>query len=298
MIKMNKLVSVVITTHCRHEDILKRAIESVFNQTYKNIELIVVDDSPNYERHSNVEELINQYGNRLKYIINDIRPSACVSRNIGINNSNGEILALLDDDDEWLPEKLEKMVPYINDQTALVYADFVMVGTKEELYKRSVFEGDVFSKLLELGNFVGGCSVPIMDIKKVMAVGCFDENLNSAQDYDLWLRLSKYSLIKYISFPCVNYYISNDAISSSPSKRLKSNKYLLKKYAEDFTKYPAAKNRVVFDVVYYLYLNGEFSMASDFKKEYNLKISFLIEMKMIIKSQIKRLLLLLKIKNR
>lgn len=295
---MNKLVSVVITTHCRHEDILKRAIESVYNQTYKNIEIIVVDDSPNYERHAKIEELIAQYKDRLKYIINDIRPSACVSRNIGINNSHGEILALLDDDDAWLPDKLEKMVPLITDQTALVYADFVMVSNKEEIYQRPVFEGNIFPKLLEVGNFIGGCSVPIMDKKKVMFVGGFDENLKSAQDYDLWLRLSKNYQIKYVSIPCVNYYISNDAISSSPKKRLESNKYLLNKYAEDFSNYPMAKNRVIMDVVYYLYINGEFSMASAFKKENKYKISFLSEAKMIIKSQIKRLLLLLKIKNR
>ena len=100
---MDSLVSVIIPTYNRLE-LLKRAIESVKNQSYSNIEIIIIDGSTNNET-----QLFLEHNNQLTYIKNKSNHSN-VLRNIGINTSNGELLAFLDDDDTWECTKIEKQV--------------------------------------------------------------------------------------------------------------------------------------------------------------------------------------------
>ena len=100
-----RLVSAIITTHNR-KDLLKRAIDSVFAQTYPNIELIVVDDASN----DGTSEMCDD--NRINYIFIPKLEShgGNYARNLGIKASKGEYCAFLDDDDYWLPTKIEKQV--------------------------------------------------------------------------------------------------------------------------------------------------------------------------------------------
>src|SRR3989338_8677774 len=96
-------VSVIIPTHNRPE-LLKRAVKSVLNQTYKDLEVIVVDDG----LEKRADETVNSFNDsRLKYIQHPEEKGGSAARNTGIKNSSGEFIAFLDDDDEWLPEKLE-----------------------------------------------------------------------------------------------------------------------------------------------------------------------------------------------
>src|SRR5688572_26839751 len=96
-------VSVVIPTHNRPL-MLRRAIDSVLAQTYQDFEIIVVDDGLR-ERSDNVVKLFED--DRIRYISHEQEHGAPAARNTGIKNSNGELIAFLDDDDEWLPQKLE-----------------------------------------------------------------------------------------------------------------------------------------------------------------------------------------------
>ena len=100
------LVSVIIPTRNRVE-MLCRAVNSVLSQTFDNLECIVVDD----ESHDNTEKVINSFeDDRLKYFRHEKNKGASAARNTGIRQSQGEFIAFLDDDDEWLDEKLEKQV--------------------------------------------------------------------------------------------------------------------------------------------------------------------------------------------
>ena len=114
------LISCIITTYNRPIEVLKRAIDSVINQTYSNIELLVVNDYPeNIELSNNIYKLIKSYNNKsIKYIVLEKNSGACFARNRGANESKGEFLAFLDDDDEWLPNKL-------NDQKKLFNHDMI-----------------------------------------------------------------------------------------------------------------------------------------------------------------------------
>ena len=100
------LVSCVLTTYNRSK-ILKRAITSVLNQTYTNIELIIIDDNSK-DNTSDVVKIINN--KRIKYIRNTSNKGLSYNRNLGASLSKGEFVAFIDDDDEWFPLKIEKQL--------------------------------------------------------------------------------------------------------------------------------------------------------------------------------------------
>lgn len=109
------LVSVIIPTYKR-SDVLKRAINSVANQTYSNIEILVVDDNePGSEYSCLVKEVVDNFKLKNLFLITQDRHiNGAVARNVGIRRARGEFIAFLDDDDLWLPEKIAKQVNFIN----------------------------------------------------------------------------------------------------------------------------------------------------------------------------------------
>ena len=113
------LVTAVITTHKRTPELVERALKSILAQTYENIEVFVIDDSPEeYELRSAVKNMIESYAEKnVTYIAHDKCMGACAARNTGLEAAKGEFIGFLDDDDEWLPTKLEK-------QKVLIYHFF------------------------------------------------------------------------------------------------------------------------------------------------------------------------------
>ena len=113
----NSLVSIVVATYKRDLS-LRKALESLINQTYKNIEIIVVDDNSNEEWNKKVKEIIDDFINKsnIIYIKNEKNKGSAQTRNIGIEKANGEYITFLDDDDIYLPNKilnqLNKMKEY------------------------------------------------------------------------------------------------------------------------------------------------------------------------------------------
>lgn len=106
---MGDLVSVIIPTYKRTFAMLSRAIKSVLSQSHKNIEIIVVDDSPSsfIDKDSIKRQVEKIPDDRIIYIQHESNQGACVARNTGIKNAKGDYVAFLDDDDEWLPDKLK-----------------------------------------------------------------------------------------------------------------------------------------------------------------------------------------------
>lgn len=109
---MNELISVILPTYNR-KNTIKRAIDSVLNQTYKNIELIIVDDASS---DGTLEFVSRQYGEdeRITYIINEENLGPSGARNVGVANAKGSWIAFQDSDDEWHMDKLEKQVSLIH----------------------------------------------------------------------------------------------------------------------------------------------------------------------------------------
>ena len=145
-------VSCVIITHNR-VDMLKRAVNSVMNQTYKNIEIFVVDDASSDGTENYGKELINKGINYIRIDAKDSK-GGNYARNIGINESTGEYVAFLDDDDYWLPEKIEKQVIYAEEHrdVGMIYSGLAYEYDNKCLNYKSLpnpeYQGDLIEKEL------------------------------------------------------------------------------------------------------------------------------------------------------
>lgn len=178
------LVTAVVTTHNRLS-LLPRALDSVAGQTYPNIEIIVVDDGSDEE----VSAVVDAYraGHSVQLLRNAVPQGACRARNQGIQAARGTFVAGLDDDDQWHPQRIEKMLKKYSEKYAFVTSDIKMMyqkGTPTWQKKAIITLGDLL-----YSNYVGNQGL----IKKeyLSAVGGFDETLEAAQDYDLWIRLTE-----------------------------------------------------------------------------------------------------------
>lgn len=186
------LVSVVIPTKNR-SGMVCRAIYSVLNQTYRNVEVVVVDDGSSDDTAICISNINDS---RLKYFPLIVSKGACVARNEGIKRSGGEFITFLDDDDEFLPERIQEMVNAWSPRFSFVCSGYYYIKRKKSVKifipQKNVFLDDILYKI-NIGNSV------LTLRSRVMEVGGFDESLESSQDYDLWIRL----ICKYGSALCV-----------------------------------------------------------------------------------------------
>ncbi|MBO5778759.1 MAG: glycosyltransferase family 2 protein [Clostridia bacterium] len=242
---MLELVSVVITTYMRPTEIVVRAIDSVLSQTYSNIELIVVDDSPsNYDGREQLRKELEKYKGKIKYVQHEANMGACVARNTGLKVSTGHYVAFLDDDDEWLPEKIEQQISKFDDRDiALVYCGRIVVNDTTGMTFEDESEehtGYVYEKLIYT-NFIGSTSFPLMRKAALIEVGGFDPMMRSAQDYDVWLRLAKKYKVNYVNRPLVKYHIHNgERISTNFQARISGQERLIEKNMEYLHQNPQA----------------------------------------------------------
>ena len=220
------VVSCIITTHKREPKIVERALLSILNQTYRNIEVFVVDDSPlDFKYRDSVREMVESYEERnVTYIPHVNCMGACVARNTGLENCNGKYIAFLDDDDEWKPEKIEMLLNgFTNENIALVYCGRVLYNdTTRETRVRNpeIHTGMVYDELI-LKNFIGSTSYPLLKADCLKEIGGFDPLMQSAQDYDVWLRLARKYEVNYVDEPLIVYHVhEGEQITKNPIKRI------------------------------------------------------------------------------
>ena len=152
-----KKVSVIIPTH-KGSKYIEDAVKSILNQTYQNIEIIVVDDNGlGTEEQKKTKDAINFYieSEKIKYIPHKTNRNGSVARNTGVKNSTGEYICLLDDDDEYYPEKVEKEVEAIeklDDSWGMVYCAFE--GNKKAKSGSILFEVLIHSVVIGSNSFL------------------------------------------------------------------------------------------------------------------------------------------------
>ncbi len=221
-------VSIIIPTYNRAK-LVTYAIESVLNQTYKNYEIIVVDDGST----DNTRELISKYGDKVKYFYktNSGQGSA---RNFGIEKSVGEYIAFLDSDDLWLPERLKMGVVILeaNKDVGLVYSNSYRLVDGKRM-QRTYFDdyrpynGFVFKQLF-YQDFIPTTSV-ILRKQCFTKVGLFDGGLSPCEDYDMWLRISSCFQLEYIDKALVFHRRHSGNLISDIVALLKMQKKVLEK---------------------------------------------------------------------
>jgi len=189
------LISVIIPTFNGSQNI-RRAIMSALNQTYPNIEIIVVDDG---STDNTVEVVKDIKDERIKLLRHSTNKNGSAARNTGIRASNGEYIAFLDDDDEWFPEKLFKQMEYLKQKDPKEYKAVVCGHTIEKGDKvRRVFatkEGNLTKEILMMQVSMGLGSTLLMHKDAIEEIGFFDERYLRHQDLEFTLRyLRRYKL--------------------------------------------------------------------------------------------------------
>jgi glycosyltransferase involved in cell wall biosynthesis len=218
------MVSAIITTHNR-KALLKRAIESVLSQIYKDIECIVIDDASNDGTTDYISEYITE--NRIIYhrISEDESTGGNHARNVGISMARGKYIAFLDDDDEWLPMKIEEQVNCLIKNPGI---QFVHVGGykvydsengRTETVGNSSGQYIVQDFKREILTGIRTMNVAMMVEKALLLdVGGFDEKLKYLQEYELSIRLFQKTKAVYIDKPL---YVVH--INKADKKRLTNN---------------------------------------------------------------------------
>lgn len=281
-------VSVVITTYNRKLETLKRAINSVLNQTYKSIQLIVVNACPeNIDLEKQIKEYILGIDD-IEYICLPKNSGACVARNRGLDESKGKYIAFLDDDDEWTLDKIELQIKRFqelkNKNIGLVYSSFIEIDKdKEKIIKFSNKEGYILKDIL-FSNIIGGTSNPLLLKEAVEKVNGFDEDFPSSQDYDLWIRICKEYEVGYINKPLVKYYVTQDAITRSMDKRIRGWEKILEKNKELYNKDLKAYNYFLDMIAVQLYINNDKKKSFEyFKRAVKIKKISIKNLKVVIR---------------
>ncbi|NQT04137.1 MAG: glycosyltransferase [Planctomycetes bacterium] len=236
MNEKSPLVSVVIPTYNR-ENLVGRAIKSVLSQTFEDFELIVVDDAS----LDNTEEVIKRFqDSRIKYVQHQKNMGAPATRNTGIRMAKGAYIGLLDDDDEWLPTKLDKQVNRFKEssgRTGVVYSGFEVRDQNGRIVQTTfpALRGNLYMRLLKR-NMIGGSSM--IKSECFEKVGLFDRSLKSCQDWDMWLRISEYYEFDFVPEILSTIHLHGDQISSKYSSMIPGRTRMIQKHMDEFRKHP------------------------------------------------------------
>jgi glycosyltransferase involved in cell wall biosynthesis len=248
--------SVIISTYNRAA-LLPTAITSVLQQTFQDFEIIVVDDASQDETPAVVADFQDH---RIRYIRHERNAGAAGARNTGVTNATGEYIAFLDDDDEWLPEKLALQVDVLENSPAQVGVVYTGRSTIDGATKKVVSiliptqRGDLLPELRK-GNPITNSSV-LLRKECFSRVGLFDEQLAYNQDYDMWIRIAGAYHFEYVAKPLVKYTVHGRSLSANRDRAIAGREALLKKHEAYFAQNSRDYSRFCAQLGIQYYLNG------------------------------------------
>lgn len=234
-------VAVIIPTYNRAH-VIGRALRSVLNQTYGNLEVVVVDDGSTDNTRKVVESFADP---RVCYLRTEVNRGATAARNFGIKYSTAEFIAFQDSDDEWLCEKLEKQMAVFAEAGAdvgVIYSGFFRVEGKKATYYPSDAvarkSGNVLEPLLR-GNFVT-TQAAVVRRECFRSSGMFDERLPRFQDWELFIRLAKRYEFVCVDEPLLLAYYSPVSITASGRSLPVALEMILEKHRDVYTQHKRA----------------------------------------------------------
>jgi glycosyltransferase involved in cell wall biosynthesis len=264
------LVSIVIPYY-NGEKYIDHCLKSVYNQTYDNYEIIVVDDCSSRDQG----DYFKKYNGCMRYhklSENHGRPSP--AKNYGARQAKGELIAFLDQDDWWEPDKLEKQVAlFSNPDIGLVASNAYLYDDMKQAKLGKVYAGftectsrDDIRRRLFCCNFIVSCTSMVRK-KCFIDAGCFDESYATADDYDLWYKMSKISTIHVIDEPLATHRVSPCSISGCKREAVLEDRiYFYRKYFDDDNGVDEVEKRNLLATYYnqlaiYLSLEGRYKEA-------------------------------------
>ena len=246
---------------------IKKAIDSVLKQTYSHWELIIID---NFSSDNTLEIAKSYQCDKIKIFKINNQGVIAKSRNLGIQNSSGTLVAFLDSDDWWKYNKLSESVKHIQSGKDFVYHPLKIVNKSNRLMiSKSTFtmgfDKDIFSKLIEFGNFIPNSSVVVKKhFLEAVSYISEDQNLIAAEDYDCWLKIAKITNNFYCINNTLGFYFYNGKGANSLERKIRNLEYLKIKY---INKHIAIKNNIMPVWVIYFELRFNYIQRNYIKSE-------------------------------
>jgi len=234
---MQTLVSVIIPTYKGSKE-LKRAVDSVLTQTYKNVEVIIVDDNiPESEERKVTEYIMNQYADRnnVFYYKHECNKNGSAARNTGISKAKGEYIAFLDDDDYYLSDRIEKSMKYCEDNPKV---GGVIVGVQIINEHQKIMDTIVpkeflsIKKLLQDEMAIGTGSNIFLKKDAILRIKGFDEHFIRRQDIEFMIRICRENQIGYLKDILIVKSV-NGTLNHPSYIKMKS---VIKQFSEKFEK--------------------------------------------------------------
>jgi len=225
---MNSLVS-IITPSYNSSRFISQTMESVLNQTYKNWEMIIVDDVSPDDSNIIIEEYIKK-DNRIKLIKLEKNSGPAVARNRAVEEAKGRYIAFLDADDLWMPEKLEKQIAFMDEKKcALSYTSYSTMDEDGKDLDRIIYAKDSLNYIELLKSNRIGCLSAMYDTQMIGKV--YMPLIKKRQDYGLWLKILKKTDVAYgMNEVLGKYRILKNSVSSNKIDLLKYNYALFREH--------------------------------------------------------------------
>ena len=266
----NYLVSCILTTYNRC-NFLKRSLDSIINQTYKNLEILIIDDFSS----DNTGEIIKNYGDsRIRYIRHSSNKGLAQSRNTGMKNSNGEFIAFLDDDDEWLPDKIKEQLNVFKNSEfknlGMVMCGMRRINGSNIKEQKEILRGNLQDIMLIDQPLVGNGSCALIKKEIFQKYGGFDSRYKRGIDGYYFSKISRNYQIDFCDQILVNYYedvkgrISNYQNTDKVREAIEANFLIFDEIKDIIDRYPRLKARFNLIIAEYYILLNDYSNATKF----------------------------------
>lgn len=270
MINKHK-VSVIIPTYKR-PDKLEKVIRSVMMQTYKNIEVIIVDDNEQENIYrKQTENIMEQFINckNVRYIKHDINKGAPTARNTGFLVSSGKYINFLDDDDTFMPKKIEKQMVLFETSKLInlgvVYCKYIFKAERDNIirYSKAQYRGNVLKHHL-IQNLAATSSI-LFSRKCIDEAGLFDKDLICGHEHDLLMKIFANGYqADFVDEVLLTIHIHNKARISTNKTVVKGKKYLFNKKRKMFFHQLSKKEMSLAEHNFHLSLFRDYRILGDY----------------------------------
>lgn len=246
-------VSVVILT-CNRATMFGRALDSALAQTERDIEVVVIDDGSSDDAAERAVR--DRRDARIRYVKLPTHRGVSAARNAGVLAATSQYIAFLDDDDEWLREKLERQLEMIESADQVVGAVYTAKFTVDEATGRITTTRIVRGFRAGDGNTMTTSSI-LLKRECLSYAGEFDEKFEAGEDYDMWIRVARRYRFAYIDVPLVKYYVHSGNVSKDYAKKIRAIRAMLEKHWSLFAQNGPDLSRqfIQLGVFYYHYGN-------------------------------------------
>ncbi len=226
------MISVIIPVFNR-EKTIERAVRSVLNQTYSDVEVLVIDDGSTDNTGDVVKHIMDE---RLTYCALDKNMGACFARNKGITMAKGDYIAFQDSDDEWMENKLEtQLKTMLDNQAEISFCQFNRFDSKGHSVLPQIDEGFISRGDLLIESVVS--TQTILAKRECFSEILFDPQMPRLQDYDICIRLSGKYNFYFLKSALVNMNVQTDSISTNWEKLYIALDNIFQKYPDIIKRY-------------------------------------------------------------